>query len=321
MAFFAKADPAERQQRDLETKLKAKRANRDDLVQRRAAAEASAAAHREKAVKLASDGGGDDAALSAVENTMRGELDRVATLNAALATVEAAIADLEREIAQIVDHRCRAETAAAVATIVKKWGSASVVFNTAIGELVELARESAIIIPDAEPLKVFLEAVQQQVQPEANLITSVLEGHAKAVLAGTAPASLPKPAALAQPKIIEQPVTERMFAMRVVRWVDAKGVPQLADQYTDVDLTPAAASNGRRCNAVVPLDDPRTSNLRGVHGGRHPSVDKALDLDDAAACQTLQIDNTAALDPVVVANFTELRRGPVRTGTIPVQRI
>jgi hypothetical protein len=95
-------------------------------------------------------------------------------------------------------------------------------------------------------LKIFLEAVQAQVGPEANLIKDVLAG----VLAGTAPASLPKQTEPVKPTIVEKPVTERMFTMRVVRWVDAQGVPQIADQYTDADLTAAAAETA---GGVMPL--------------------------------------------------------------------
>ncbi|MBU6463586.1 MAG: hypothetical protein KGK01_02030 [Bradyrhizobium sp.] len=50
---FKKADPAEKQQGDLETKLKSKRASRDGLVGRGKLAEASASTHREKATKPA----------------------------------------------------------------------------------------------------------------------------------------------------------------------------------------------------------------------------------------------------------------------------
>ena len=84
-----------------------------------------------------------------------------------------------------MDQRCRAETAAAVTTLVEQWAKAGATFNTAIGELAKLARESAIIIPDAHPLKMFLEAVQAQVGPEADRICSVLEDRARAVLAGS----------------------------------------------------------------------------------------------------------------------------------------
>ena len=46
MPFFSKPDPAEKAQLDLDTKLKAKRASRDDLIARRTAAEAAAAKYR-----------------------------------------------------------------------------------------------------------------------------------------------------------------------------------------------------------------------------------------------------------------------------------
>jgi hypothetical protein len=204
MPFFTKkSDPAEKSQRDLETKLKAKRASRDDLVERRKLAEAGAAAHREKAIKLASDGA-DETALSAAETAMRREQDRVATLSDAITIFDVAIAGLEKEIAQVVDQRCRAETAAAISTLVDKWGSAQEAFQTAVSELADLARESAVITLGAYPLQIFLNAVKQQVAPETDLVAGLLRDHAKAVLAGTAPASLPKSA---EPVAIEQPAS------------------------------------------------------------------------------------------------------------------
>jgi hypothetical protein len=307
MAFFTKTAPTAKSQRDLETKLNSKRASRDDLAERLKAAEACGASYREKAIKLASDGG-DDTALSAAETAMRREQDRAATLTDAIAKTDIAIADLEREIASLVDQRCRAETAAAVTTIVKKWASVGAAFNVAIGELVELARESAIIVPDAEPLRMFLQAAQQQVGPETDMITSVLEGHASAVLAGTAPASLPKPVTPEPAKAIERPVTERVFTMRTVRWRDAHGVQQVSDQYAHADLTPAAAKNGRACGAVVDLSDPRCAKLRGVHGGRHPNPEHAFDLDVVSDNAGVPYQSEA----VVEANFTPLDRGPER---------
>jgi hypothetical protein len=262
MALFSKKpDPAVKSQRDLEAKLAAKRVSRDDLDQRRGIAETGAASHREKAIHLASDGG-DDRALSAAETAMRREQDRVATLTDAITTIDASIADLESDIAQLVDQRCRAETAAAT-TLVEKWSSSMAAFSAAIGRLVDVARESAVIIVDAHPLQVFLEAVQQQVPPEADLVVSVLQGHASAVLVGTAAASLPKLPTPEPAKVIERPVTVRMFRMRTVRWLDAHGVQQTADQYTDVDRAPhgnpvLAAANfevktGPEIKGVIPM--------------------------------------------------------------------
>jgi hypothetical protein len=207
MPIFSKADPAAKRQRDLEAKLKDKRASRDNLIERRKSAEASAAAHREKACKLAGDGA-DDAALSAAESAMRREQDRASTLGDALGAVETAIADLERDIVLIIDQRCRAETSAAVTALADQWATAGAAFDAAVGELADLARESGAIVLDAHPLEVFLEAVKAQVPPEAGLVTNVLRDHAKAVLAGTVPASLPKPEpAPAQLKAVEQPPT------------------------------------------------------------------------------------------------------------------
>lgn len=75
MALFNKPDPAVKRQRDLEAKLKDKLASRENVIERRNAAEANATTHREKARKLAGKGA-DDAALSAAESAMRREQDR-----------------------------------------------------------------------------------------------------------------------------------------------------------------------------------------------------------------------------------------------------
>jgi len=71
-----------------------------------------------------------------------------------------------------------------------------------------MARESALIVLDGYPLQVFMQAVKDQVPPAIAVITSGLRDHAKAVLVGTAPASLPKPEPNpAQLKAVEPPPT------------------------------------------------------------------------------------------------------------------
>lgn len=241
MALFNKTDPAVKRQRDLEAKLKEKRASRDSLIERRAAAEANAVAHREKARALAGDGG-DDAALSAAESAMRREQDRAATIGDALGDVETAIASLEREIAQIIDQRCRAETAAAVAALADGWATLGAALDAALEQLVELARESAAITLDAHPLKVFLTAAKEQVPPEAALIASVLRDHAAAVLAGIAPASLPVPEAEpARLKVVElQALAPTVSAPKVIDPILASDNPVLREaSFTRVDRGPA----------------------------------------------------------------------------------
>ena len=200
MALFPKAsDPQKKAQRDLD----AARASRNSLIERRKIAETSAAEHRDKARKLAREGA-DDQTLSAAELDMRREQDRTATFTGAISDVEATIADLEREIAQIIDQRCRNETAAALTTLADKLASAATAFDEPAGQLAEMARDSALIVLDGHPLQVFMHAVKEQVPPTVAVITNGLRDHAKAVLAGTLPPTLPKPAAEPiKPKVTE----------------------------------------------------------------------------------------------------------------------
>jgi hypothetical protein len=317
---FSKPDPAEKRQRDLESKLKAARASRDDLVARRKAAEAAAATHRGKASELAASGG-DDTALSAVESKMRREQDRAATLSDALGKTEAVIANLESEIAQVLDQRCRAETAAAVTAIVEKLASARTAFDAAAVQLIDAARESAVIILDAGPLKVFVEAIQQQLPPEIEFVSTVLQGHAKAVLAGTAPASLPKPPEPAPVVVVDPPTpTRTLFCMRSIKWRDAaSGRQHAVQQYEDVTLPIPLADRALRIGAAVSVTDSRRKALKGARGGQHPNVD-AIDIVDLDAVS----DHSGALhqsfDPVAQANITPFDRGPAITGTVPALR-
>jgi hypothetical protein len=203
MALFHKSDPAKKRQRDLEDKLKATIADRDKIAERLREFQARATDRRDAARSLVRDGG-DDAKLAIVESEMRAAEDRVDTLTGGLADIENDVGELKREIAQVIELRCRQETAAAVNAVADRWASVGAAFEAAVGQLADLARESATIVPDARPLKVFLEAVKQQVRPETGLVTNVLRDHAKAVLAGTAPASLPKPEAdPSQLKVVE----------------------------------------------------------------------------------------------------------------------
>ncbi|SHG08590.1 hypothetical protein [Bradyrhizobium erythrophlei] len=191
MALFPKAsDPQKKAQRDLD----AARASRNSLIERRQIAETSAAEHRDKARKLAREGA-DDQTLSAAELDMRREQDRTATFTGAISDVEATIASLEGEIAQIIDQRCRNETATALTTLADKLAAAATAFDEPVGQLAEMARESALIVLDGHPLQVFMHAVREQVPPTIAVITNGLRDHAKAVLAGTLPPTLPKPAA------------------------------------------------------------------------------------------------------------------------------
>jgi hypothetical protein len=323
MAFFTKkSDPAEKQQRDLEAKLAAQHASRDNLIERRKVAEASAAGHREKARKLAGDGA-DDTALSTVEAAMRREQDRAATLGDAIGDAEVTIADLEREIAEIIDQRCRAETAAAVTVLTDKWASAGAAFEAAVAELVDLAHESAVITLDAHPLEVFLGAVKQQVPPAAEMVTHVLRDHAKAVLNKTAPASLPKPKPAPVVVVEQRPPMRTLFCLKSIKWRE-DGRLRTSLQWTDAELPLGLAERALRFGACVGLDHPKRKELLGARGGVHPDVNAVdiIDLDNIS-------DSSGAVyeppgmqnDAVINANFKRVDRGGPIVGTIPVAKV
>jgi hypothetical protein len=322
MAIFSKTDPALKRQRDLETRLKDRRASRNNLIERRKAAEIAAAAHREKARKLAGDDA-DDAALSAAEAAMRREQDRAATVGDALGDIETAIVNIEAEIAEIVDARRRAETAAAVVALADSWGTLGATFDAAVGQLADLARHSATLTVDAHGLHVFLEAIQQQVPPAAALVATVLRDHAAAVLAGTAPASLPLPEALPVPLTAGASASslQTLFCLRTIKWTDTSGKKHIVQQYEDAELEPHIAARAIKRQACVGLGDPRRSKLLHAHGGKHAR--DALD--------TIDLDSEVARDPahdpimsdqvLRAANFRVIDRGPAQTMPIAAQRL
>jgi hypothetical protein len=162
----------------------------------------------------------------------------------------------------------------------------------------------------------FLRSTSSQIEVASAFATQELRAMVRAIADGSAPMPprKPEPAPLIAPE--PAPEIRPMFAMRVVRWVDAKGVQRIGDQYTDVDLTPAAAARGLRCNAVTNLNDPRRRDLLNANGGRHPNPKHALDLDSEEACRPAHIQPVMASD----AGLTVIDRGPAITGTISVAR-
>src|SRR5262249_56048571 len=85
-------------------------------------------------------------------------------------------------------------------------------------------------------------------------------------------------------------------------------------QFEGAVLPPAAAQRGLRMGALVPLDDPRRSQLRGARGGHHvdPNAPDLLDLDDEAATRPQYIAPLMASDPLASANFQVVDRSSER---------
>jgi len=141
------------------------------------------------------------------------------------------------------------------------------------------------------------------------LVASVLRDHAKAVLAGTAPASLPVPEAEpARLKAVEpSPPTQTVFCLRTIKWTDSRGEKHVAQQYDDASLELHIAARAIKRGVCAPVNDPRRKTLLHAHGGKHPRADAidTIDLDEQAT-RPPHIAPVMARDPLASAEFREI---------------
>jgi hypothetical protein len=224
MALFEKTDPDVQAQKAAEAALRAKRRDRDNLAERLGIAEAAITSYRAQARQLAADGG-DDKAISAAEGKMRDSQDRVQTLTGALADVDKTIAGLERDIDQIVDKRCRAETSIAVTAMADRIAKAQAAHQAAAIELEAASKEGGILIPESRAVYEFTLSARTQLVPAVEMVIAGLKAHARGVLSGHGPASLPRPAAPA-PVLTVVPAAEKMqtiFIKRNLKYLDQAG--------------------------------------------------------------------------------------------------
>ena len=223
MALFEKADPDVQAQKAAESALRARRRDRDSLAERLGIAEAAIASYRLQARKLAADGG-DDKEIAKAESRMRESADRALTLSGAISDVDKVIAELEREIDKIVDRRCRVETAAAVNTMANELAEAQADFTRAAQRLEGKARASALLILDGHPVSAFVMSAREQLPPAVEVIVTGLRQHAKGVLDGRMPASLPRPEPAPVKLAIVKPIEQMtVFILRNAKFVNAAG--------------------------------------------------------------------------------------------------
>jgi hypothetical protein len=260
-----------------------------------------------------------------LQDAVNAAASQVVGLEDALAAVNAQVSEIERKI-EI--ERTAAERVVAADALSRNLDA----IEAALPDYLATARRLAETVEvvghfhfESAQMAALTRNTQAQIEIAGAFALQELRGIVEQIKTGAAPIP-PKPeqpAPVAAPE--PAPEIRRMFTMRVVRWVDAQGVQRVADQYTDVDLTPSAATRRLRCAAVVPPDDPRCNGLRGLHGGRHPNPKNALDLDDEAACRpahgspvtasdpAASIEPTGVqVDPVTGVEFTEYDRGPAR---------
>jgi hypothetical protein len=100
---------------------------------------------------------------------------------------------------------------------------------------------------------------------------------------------------------------------------DHEGRKRFAGQYDDAMMPVATAQKAMRLGLAVTTADPPRGQLRGVRGGDYrPDGIDVVDIDAAEEHGGVHFIGPDKSDVIAQANFTEMPRGPGRTGTIPV---
>ena len=331
--FFEKADADLKAQRDAEGALRSKRRDRDGLAERLAIAETAITSYRAQARKLAGDGA-DDKMISTAEGRMRDAQDRVQTLTGAIADVDKTITELERTIDQIVDKRVRGETSIAVNAIATRLEKAQVAFTEAAIELEAAAREGGLLIPEGRAVAEFTLSAREQLPPAIEMVVVGLRNHARGVLSGHAPASLPRPAAPA-PVLTVVPAAEPMqtvFIKRNTKYLDQAGRTVTIAGNRRHSLPKKLAELALSTNLALPLSEQQ--RIRELEYNA-----PAFYVPDPSACTWLGPEGAespvrsarrggppihsslTSFTPSGSSPFTPLDRGPPITGTMPSRPI
>jgi hypothetical protein len=196
MAIFKSSNPEKAVQRD----INAATANRERLSVKLAEAEQAASRHAAAAKQAALSG--DDAELDRAEASTRAAQDRSNTLKTALAEVEQHLQTLEQSKGDIADRKLRAETAAEMELVVRNMIEVAAEFDAVAGRLIEYTTRAVPWLWEARGLDDFVKVGRAQVPSAVDLVAKMLRAHADAVIAGNAPATLPR---LQEPSRMDQP--------------------------------------------------------------------------------------------------------------------
>jgi hypothetical protein len=289
-----------RKKATLESELAGLRQRADALDAKRVAAEAELGSATEARQRFHIEGDLDDAKTAGMlQDAVNVAASQIVGFEDAIAAVQAQIAEIEGKLdadrSQADRDAAATKFAAQIAAIEAAgapWLEATRIYADALSQLAHMHF-------GANEMQGFLQRCAAQMNNAANVHLAELKPMPSAIREGrqSIPASKPEAAPIAVTEPVEP--TRVLFALRSVRWKNAHGEQKVADQYCDAELTQTAAARGLRYSYVVPLDDPRRRELLGVHGGRHPNIKQAIDLDDEAACRPAHIAPVTASDPVL----------------------
>jgi hypothetical protein len=211
MAIF-KSDPEKTLQRSIDAAVATHERLKAKLFQAEEAVTCHTVAAKQSALK------GDDGELDRAEVSLRTAQDRCTTLKAALAEIEQQLAALQHSKAEMADRKLREATAAEIELTVRKMTEVAAEFDAAAANLFEYTRRAVPVIWEARGLHDFIAICRAQVPSTVEMVGTLLRAHSDAVVAGTAPATLPSnpddvpvAEAVAEPTTPQSPFTYHAF--------------------------------------------------------------------------------------------------------------
>jgi hypothetical protein len=242
------------------------------------------------------DGAGDDRAIARAGAAVRDAADGVAALHDAIGEIERQRVAAEARLEAAHEAARRAEAAKVMAA-----SNAEIALC-----LADFERSSAELLQALEPLSrggqaiaVGYRAFFEGALGDLTRLLDDLRQSQAAVADGSAPVPAIAIAAPAPDATIMEaaPVPRaRCYSLAPIRWSEADG-PKSAMRHAVVDLPIQVAQRGVAAGVLLTLDDPRTANLRQVHGVIAWGATSML-LDDA---HDLDADRPGALVPIAEA--------------------
>jgi hypothetical protein len=186
MALFKPSNP----ERNLQREIDAAMANRQRMSAKLTECEDAITRHSTAAKDAAVSG--DDAALDLAETSLRAAQDRSATLKTALLHVDQRLAELEQSKTEMADRKLRAETVAEIELLARDLARLAAEFDSAAIHLSDCTRRVVPIVSDGHGLNNFAGICRSDVPPAVTILITLLRTYADDVLAGRAPAALPR---------------------------------------------------------------------------------------------------------------------------------
>jgi hypothetical protein len=247
---------------------------------------------------------GDDVALDRAEVDEGAALRRHSTIVAALAEAGKVVALLESQLAETIDKKTRAATAAATAELADELKQAGESLDIALGTMAEVAGRVLLISVEGNGLSVFVSSAKVEVAAAVEVLGMVLHEYGRAVLNNLAPAAMPKPAPEPAKVVpVVKAALVSVFATKPVKWRDADGKQRASGKCVDVELPPATAKRAIAIGAAVPIDNPLRAKNLGMWPGNY-SLSQCVDLD-APEPKT----DAAAPDPILSSHIQVVDRG------------